>query len=313
MSDVSIQFRNRNYIADRVAMIKDNVSHKSQVTKYDPGFWFRDEAELRAPGSRAARGGFTTSAVNVTTKQYAFAKEVTQEDLDSEDMVGAPPLPMVQDAIEYASDKVDLKKEKRVSQLIKDTTWADGNSGGEDAGGLWAPSGSNTFLADIRNGKAVIQSKTGLVPNKMWIDYETFELLKEEDTILEKIKYTQRGVLTADLMAALLGLDEVMVAQTIENTANEDDGADAFTAANVWETNAGKGAGFLFYAPPRMGLKTAAALGQFRVKQQNGTGRLTRSFREEAEDQWVYEVREDTDITVLHENLGYHWIDTNAT
>jgi len=220
---------------------------------------------------------------------------------------------MVQDAIEYAADKVDLKKEKRVAQLIKDTTWADGNAGGEDAQGLWAPSGSNTFLADIRNGKSVIQSKTGMVPNKLWIDYETFELLKEESTVLDKIKYTQRGVLTADLMAALLQLDEVMVAQTIENTANAQLASDAFTAANVWETNAGKGAAFLFYAPPRMGLKVPTALGQFRVKQSNGTGRLTRSWREEAEDQWVYEVREDTDIIAVHANLGYHWIDTNAT
>jgi hypothetical protein len=312
MRDVSIQFRNKDLIADRMTMIKDNVSHKSKIAKYSPGYWFRDEAKLRAPGTRAARGGFDIEYVNVTTEQYAFAKEITQEDLDSEGDFNAPPLNMVQDAIEYATDKVDLKKEKRVSQLIQDTTWADGVAGGEDAAGLWAPSANNTFLEDIRTGKAAIRDETGMIPNVLEIDYATMELLKEEDTILEKIKYTQRGVLTADLLAALIQVDEVIVGKAIENTAEEVDGADAFTAANVWETTAGKGAAFLFYRPQRLGLKTAAAIGQFRVKQQNGVGRLTRSWQEKAEDQWVYEVREDTDIALVHAKLGYHWINTAA-
>ncbi len=119
--------------------------------------------------------------------------------------------------------------------------------------------------------------------------------------------------MTADLLAQLLGLDQVLVGTAIENTANEADGSDAFTAANIWETNADKGGAFLFYRPARMGLKVPAAIGQFRVKQANGSGRVTRTWYEDAEDQWVYEAREDTDIVALHANLGYQWIDTFAT
>jgi len=312
MQDVSIQFKNRAYIADGVATIKDNVSHKSKIPKYSPGYWFRDEAKLRAPGTRAARGDFKLEYVNVTTEQYAFAKEVTYEDVQSESDSNTPTLNMQQDAIEYAADKIDLKKEIRTADLMKATTWADGNVGGEDAGGLWAPSGSNTFLADIRNGQETIRSNTGYKPNVLAMDFDTYNQLKEEDTILEKIKYTQRGVLTRELLASLLDLDEVLVAEAIKNTANEAT-TDALTAANVWETNAGKGFGFLFYRQARLGLKTAAAMGQFRMRQENGGGRLTRSWYEKAEDQWVYEVREDTDIVAIHANLGYHWIDTNAT
>ncbi len=313
VQDASIFFKNMNYIADRVAMIKDNVSKVAKITKYRPGDWFRDAAGVRSPGTRANRGTHVLDEVNINPLQFAFAKEVTDEDVASEGDFNTPPINLQADAVEFTADKIDLKKEKRVSQLIKDTTWADGNAAGEDAAGLWAPGGSNTMIADVRNGKATIRSKTGVIPNVLIIDYTTFESLIEEDTISDKIKHTRLGVLTEQLLAQILGLDEVLVARSIENTANEVSGADSFTSANIWETNADKGAAFLFFRPQRMGLKVPAALGQFRVKMSNGAGRLTTTWREPAEHQWVYESAEDTDIVALHANLGYQWIDTFAS
>jgi len=62
-----------------------------------------------------------------------------------------------------------------------------------------------------------------------------------------------------------------------------------------------------------MGLKIPTAGGQVRIKQEGGGGRLTRVFREEAEDQWVYECREDTDIVQIASQLGYAFRDTIVT
>ena len=313
VQNASIFFKNRNYIADQVALMKDNVCKVAKITKYRPGDWFRDEATVRAPGTRAARGSHELDSVNINPVQYAFAKEVTDEDIASEGDFNTPTINLQQDAVEFTADKIDLKKEKRVSQLIKDTTWADGNAAGEDAAGLWAPGGSNTMISDVRNAKAVIRNKTGMIANTLVIDYTTFESLIEEATINDKIKHTRLGVLTEDLLAQLLGLKKVLVGRSIENTANEVSGADAFTSSNIWETNAAKGGAFLFYNPPSMGLKVAAALGQFRVKMPNGQGRQTTTWREHAEHLWVYESAEDTDIVALHANLGYQWIDTFST
>ena len=41
-------------------------------------------------------------------------------------------LPVGADAIAFATDKVDLKKEIRVASLITAGTWVDGAAGGED-------------------------------------------------------------------------------------------------------------------------------------------------------------------------------------
>lgn len=315
LANVSVAYRNKDYIADRVFPILDGADPKVKITKYRKGAWFRDEAGIRAAGTRAKRGGYALTTVSVSTDEYAFAKEVTDEDRRFASAQGAPAVQPETDAIEFATDKVDLSKEIRVAALITGGTWADGNSGGEDAEGLWAAGAGNTFLADIATGKKKIK-ECGVIANCLLLDYATYLSLKEESTILEKIKYTQRGVFGTDLLAALLELDEVLVGKAIKSTAAEAaDGTD-FTAANIWEVNAGKGMGFLYYRPQRIGLKVPTAGLQARIAygaSEGGGPRRTVWWREDAEHQDVYEVAEETDIVQVAADAAYLWKDTYAT
>lgn len=313
LQDVSLAYRNRDYIADRVFSILDGADPKAKIYKYRKGSWFRDEAAIRAPGTRARRGGYVITPVSISTDEYAFAKEVTDEDRRFARLKSTPPLQPDQDAIEFCSDKIDLKKEVRVAALITGTTWADGNSGGEDAEGGWAAGSGNTFLADIATGKKTIQKNTGIDPNVLLIDYQTYLSLKEESTILDKIKYTQRGVFGVELLASLLDLEEVLIGKAIKSTAEETQAGDDFTAARIWEPNADKGMGFLFYRAPRLGLKVLTAGMQVRIAYENGQARRTSTWREAAEHQDVYEVAEETDIVATCTDLGYFWKDTYAT
>src|SRR4030065_1888360 len=80
LSDVSIVYRNQVYIGDKVFPIIDKVSPKAKIARYLKGAWFRDEAGIRGPGGRANRGGYPVDLISLSTKEYAFAKEVTDED-----------------------------------------------------------------------------------------------------------------------------------------------------------------------------------------------------------------------------------------
>lgn len=314
LQNASIAYRNPTYIADRVFPILDSVDPKAKIGRYLKGAWFRDEAAIRAAGGRAARGGYKVDLLSIATKEYAFAKDVTDEDRRFARSKNAPPLQPDQDAVEFCADKIDLSKERRVAALVTGTTWADGNSGGEDAEGLWSPvDGTNTFLADIRKGAKAIQSVTGFTPNTLLIDFATYNALKECAGILDKIKYTARGVLTTELLAALLDLEEVLVGGAIVNTAKETKAGTEFTSQYIWEVNSGKGMGFLFYRPRSPGLKTPSAGYQARVAYEDGQARRTTTWREPAEHQDVYEVAEETDIIATGADLGYLWKDTYAT
>jgi hypothetical protein len=313
LQNVSIQYRNAGYIGDRVFPIIDTANPKAKITKYLKGAWFRNEAALRAAGARAKRGSFPTTEVSLSTNEFAFAKEVTDEDRKNAALPNAPALKPEMDAIEFASDKIDLYKEVVVAQNIKDTTWIDGNATGEDAEGLWAASGSNTFLADINTGQKAIQAATGLKANVLVIDYGTFMSLKAEATLLDKIKYTQRGVLTVDLLAALLELEEVLIGEALVNTAKETKAGTEWTGSKIWEVTATKGMGFLFHRAKSAGLKTPSSGYQVRLLQEGGGVRRLTTWREPAEHQDVYEAAEETDIVVTGSDLGYKWKDTLLT
>lgn len=311
LANVSVAYRNHGYIADRVFPIIDKVSNKAKIARYLKGAWFRDEAGIRAPGTRANRGGYPTDYIDISTAEYAFAKEVTDEDRNAVKVAGGPPLRPDQDAIEFATDKVDLKKERRVASLVLTGTWS--GVAGEDAEGGWTAGDGNTFIDDVETRIETIRKNTGVRPNRLVLSANAMPELKQESTLLDRIKYTQRGVVTAELIAAMLKLDEVLIGDAIYSSAEETRAGDDFTSVDIWEKNAGKGSAFLFYTPPRPGLKTPSAGYQARVAYEDGQIRRTTTWRENAEHQDVYEVAEETDIVQVGADLGFLWYDIIAT
>lgn len=314
LQNVSVAYKNQSYVGDRVFRILDGVDPKAKIAIYSKGAWFRNDAGIRGPGARAKRSGFPISWASIATEEYAFASEVTDEDRRFSKSKNAPPIQPEQDATEFCADKIDLSKEVRISAMIAAGTWSDGNVGGEDAEGLWSPTdATNTFLADISKGRKKIQSLSGVKPNCLVLDFATYEALKECSAILAKIQYTERGVLTADLLAALLDLEEVLVGEAIVNTAKETKAGTEFTSKYIWEVNAGKGMGFLFHRPQRPGRKVPAPGYQARTAYESGQSRRVTTWREPAEHQDVYEVAEETDIVLVDAALGYLFKDTYAT
>ena len=313
LQNVSVAYKNDEYIADSIAPIIDNVPVKAKITVYDKGAWFRNSAEIRAPGTRARRGDWGLSYIDVVTKQYAFANSVTDEDRRNTKFSNSPPVQPDIEAVAFATDKIDLYKEIMLADLIFSSTWC-GVSGGEDAGGGWAAAAAtNTFITDIRYGIEAIRRRTGKRANKLTLDASTFGQLQESPTVRDIIENVQLAIITTETLKAIFQLSEVIIGNAIQNTAKEKfDGSD-FTAKNIWEKTATKGSAFLCYSPPSPGLKTPSALYQARTPSVNGQPRMVRKWREEAEAQDVYEVSEETHILQVGTDLGYLWVDTIVT
>ncbi len=317
LQNVSVQYRNPIYVANRVFPMIDNCPPEAKIARYLKGAWFRDEAQMRGPGSEAARGGYPVDFLDVVPKEYAFAKEVMDEDREVAGAQGGPPLQPDQDAIQFATDKLLMKREILCAALIKATVWSSIAASGEDAEGLWAPPGAtNTFLLDVKARQQTIQSATGLLPNCLLIDSLTYSALTECDSVLDKIKYTERGVLTADLLAAILAPSnepfEVIVAPAIQSTAKETKAGTEFTAAQIWANTAGKGMGFLFYRPSSAGLKVPAA-GYIARSALFPGGIRVETWREDSKHQDVYEAAEKIHILATGLDLGFMWKDTYLT
>ena len=312
LQNVSVAYRNPLYVADRVFRVINNCPPEAKMARYLKGSWMRDEAQMRGPGSEAVRGGYVVDYLDVIPKEYAFAKEVSDEDREVVGALGGPPLQPDVDAIAFATDKLMLKREVLCAALIKATIWSSIAATGEDAAGLWAPAGAtNTMLLDVKTRKETIRAATGITPNVLLIDAATYASLTECDAVLDKIKYTQKGVLTADLLAAILDLEEVIVAGAMTSSAKETKAGTDFTAAPIWSVTTTKGMGFLFYRPPAAGLKTPAA-GYIARSGLFPEGIRVTTWREDSKHQDVYEAGEKIHIVATGLDLGFMWQDTNA-
>lgn len=109
----------------------------------------------------------------------------------------------------------------------------------------------STPITDVDHAQIAIQSVTGYKPNVLVIGPYVYSALKNHASILDRIKYTQRGIVTKELLAALFDVDKVLVAEGVKNAA-------AKGASEDTDFIAGKHA-LLAYAAPSPGIKQPTA------------------------------------------------------
>jgi len=228
--------------------------------------FFRDEATERANGTESAGGDYEIEqAPPYFCKIYAFHKDVTeQERVNSDD-----PLKPDEDSTEFVSHKLLLRREvKWAGDYFQPLVW-----GTEFQGVAVTPTAGQTLqwsvstsdpIKTIRNAKTTMIENTGYAPNKLVLSPYAYNALCDHPLILDRIKYTQKGIVTKELMAALFEVNEILVPFAIQNTtAKGKDGAMSFIM--------GKHA-LLCYAAPNPGLKQPSAGYHFVWKGLQGAG-----------------------------------------
>lgn len=320
LQDVSIRYRNASYVGDEVFPLINGVHKQAKVMKEKKGAWFRDEAEVRAPGSSAVVIEAGVGTENLDPVNYAAAAKVTDETRKASNEPGSLPINPDIRALELIANSLDLKRERRVSAIVHATDWSGAGAGGVDAEGGWghATAGSDTFLADMKLGRDTILSNTGVLPNTLMLSYPGWSALEYAPALLALMYPTSLGpnsIVTLSGLAALAKVERIIIGMAIYNTA-EETLVDALTSRYIWGTdgaNHNKGFGFLYYRPPSPALDQASAGYQYRLAKENGQSRQSTVWREDAGHSDMYDSEEDVDITAVGTDLGYAWKDTALT
>lgn len=188
---------------------------------YNKGDLMRDEAKARAPGTESA--GMDYSIDNTPT--YSCTKYALHKDVDDDTVANADaPLRPERDAAEILADKLLMKRDALfVDSFFKTGVWD------TDWDGVAAGPGANQFLqwdaansdpiADIDNANEAMSALSGYDANVIVMGKAVFNVLKNNSAVVDRIKYTQRGLITTDILASLFGVDEVIVAGSVRNTA----------------------------------------------------------------------------------------------
>ena len=290
LSNISIAYKNETYIWDQVFPIVPVEKRSDEYFVYPKAYWFADEAQQRSPGTRAARGGYTVSSCTYTTQEYAIGKAVPDEVRDNADDPIKPEI----ESVEYVTDKILLRLERDVAGNVFGDHW----SGSATPSPTWDDDTSDP-LRDVQDAISTFIATIGRKPNVGVMGYQVLSDLKLHPDILDRIKYTERGIVTEALLASLFGLDKLLVGTAIYNSAAEEVTA---VLAYIWGKDF-----WLGYVPPSPGLMIPAAGYVFEWQ-----ARQVERFREDQEKQDIFTASMNWDVELTAADAGYKLVSVVA-
>ena len=208
------------FIADKVFPVVPVKRQSDVFYVYNKGDFMRDEAQLRGAASESAGGDYGVEASDpYYCRKHAFHKDVTPEERTNYD----EPLDADTDATDFVSQKMLIRREMEwASKFFKDGIWGKelvGASAAADGQAVYWSSPTSNPIKDITDAGVQMASETGYKPNTLVLSPFAFNALKNHEDILDRIKYTQKGIVTADLLATLFEVEHVYVAWGVVNTA----------------------------------------------------------------------------------------------
>ena len=251
LTNLSIAYMNKSYIADQIFPIVRVNKQSDIIPKYNQSFWFRDDAKVRAPGTRSEGGGYTvdTSATyfcNRWSRRFEIPDELRRN--------ADAPWDLDNDATRFVTDKTMMRREvKFTADAFALSKWTTDKTGGTDFT-LWSNYGASTPDVDIDTYKDTVEALVGVEPNKLVVGKQVHLQLKNHPSLVDRIKYTQRAQLTPDLIASLLELEQYLVGRSIYTTTVEGTAEASVSYTRIWGKN-----GLLVYVPPAPSLLTPAA------------------------------------------------------
>lgn len=213
---------NSDYVADRIFPVVPVQKQSDRYFVYTKGDWFRDEAQLRAPATESAGGGYDLdNTPSYYAPVYAFHKDVDEQVRANSD----DPLNADRDATLFVTNRMLLKREVLVvNTALAASTWTGSSTAGDITPTTAWNLANSTPLEDIETQVWAVKQVTGKFVNRFFVGTHVWKALKNHDEILQRIRYTERGVVTTDIIASLIAPPDVtdfrvVVASAIINNA----------------------------------------------------------------------------------------------
>jgi len=192
---------------------------------YDKAAWFRDEAQPRAPGTRAHRSGFTMSTGSYTCEENAVAHPMPDEVRKNYD----GPIAADRAAAGFVGEKILIREDRLfASKYLATGLW------GKDITGVAAAPGANQVfqwsdvtnsdpIADIRTYKRYVQKQIGREPNFLALGPDVTDALVNHPDIIDRLPTTGMRVTNLLKLAEIFDLPagSVISMDSVYNSAKE--------------------------------------------------------------------------------------------
>ena len=256
LTNVSIAYMQsaNTYIADKV-FPKVPVRKQSDLYwKYSKSDWRRTDVARRAPGTESPGVGW-----NFDTDSYFAHVYAVHKDIDDQLRANADSnFNMDRDATEFVTNQLLLKRDLDWNgTYFKSGVWNTDLAGGTDFG-QWSDAGSDP-IGDVAQYVVDFRRETGFAPNIMILGAEVMKALKQHPDIIDRIKYTQRGIVTEDLIATLFGVEQLYTSYATVAAGPQLPDARTQDAAASYDFITNAKSALMLYAPSTPSLMTPSA------------------------------------------------------
>jgi hypothetical protein len=251
LSNVAIGYRPEGFIADMIAPIVDVDKQSNSYVIWSRADRLRRRETQRSPGGYANRIEQRVSSDTYFAKNYALASPVTIEDRENADPIFVQGI--VEGRTELVMDGLLLDWEVRVASQV-----TSGSNVGSYSAVSSAWDGSGDPLGDINTAIDNVHYSTGKMPNRVVFGVEAWKSFRRDSNVRDLIFGSDNGggYPNTNQVAQLLDIDNVMVGDVWENTAEE---GLAESLDSIWGDNV-----LVYYAPDNPNTQRPSFMYSFR-------------------------------------------------
>jgi len=243
LTNVSVMYRNGNFVADRILLELPVGKQSNKYLVYGVDN-LRPDDDARRPGAMSNEIDWSLSSDTYYADGHALSSVIPDEWRENADA----PLDLDTDVTVQLTDKILLNREVACAAKI-----AAGLTPHAQTSARWDVDTTDPVKV-IDTAKETVATAVGLKPNVLMLSRPVFRGLRNNLLVKNRVSGALQGVdssrITAQQLAALLEVDEVLVAEAIKVTSAE---GQTVTSEYVWGKTA-----LLFYRPPAPGLRTVA-------------------------------------------------------
>lgn len=229
LTNISLAYRNEEYIAEKILPVVPVIKDTAQIATYGMDN-LRIEESLRAQGSGANEVNHSvTLGDHYVLKDHALKEFVSKEEEDNADKPITPRI----DATENLTDRMQVIKEKELADAMANTgvvtlnTTLSGTS-------QWSDFTNSDPFADIKTGMEAVRTGSGMMPNTFVMSYAVMmTLMIHPDVIARLVNVTvvTSAMVIQALQLAFPNIKNVWVGSAQYNSGVEG-GTDAL--ADIW-------------------------------------------------------------------------------
>lgn len=240
-----VGYKNAAYIADDAAPVVPVEKQTNIIPRLNQSYFFRDDAKLRAAGTRSKGGGWTVdNTLTYYCPRYSYRHEIPDEVRDNTDL----PYDQDREAAFLGADKVQMARERDfASNLFTAAPWGTSKIGGTDFN-QWSNYAGSLPLDDIAVYMDLIEGLIGVEPNVFIMGKQVWTGsgglangggLRWHPELLDAIKYTQKGVIGLDLFASLIAntngeIPKILLGRAIFTSSPEGIAEASVTYSRIW-------------------------------------------------------------------------------